>query len=551
MIGAIVLSFFSAFQKFFLMGVPLTLTGFIVPISFGGMVGLIINHRTRKIRQLSVELKKSHDELERRVEDRTIELEKTSKDLQQIIIKHKKAEDRYTNLVKSTKNGVAIYEVKGEAEDFIFMELNPAGEIIENQKKEELIGRSIFDARPGVKEFGLIDVMREVWRTGEPKRHPITQYQDKKIQKWYENYVYKLPSSELVVIFTDETGQKQADEVLKNEKRRLFDVINGTNVATWEWNVQSGETIYDERWAEIIGYTLEEISPVSIETWVTYIHPDDLKLSNELLEKHFKGELEFYECETRMKHKNGNWVWVLDRGKVATWIEDGKPLLVSGTHQDITERKQSEEQIKSLLQEKELLLKEVHHRIRNNMSTIKGLLSLQSGTLNNPEAKLALKDAQNRVESMLVLYDKLFLSSDFQNVSTRQYFETLIDEIIKNFTNNDIVRVTYEIEDVMLGAKTIFDLGIIINELITNTMKHAFVGKEQGKISASLTVDEGHATIAIQDDGIELPESVSFENPAAGFGFKLVSMLVKQLDGNIQIERGNGTKFTIKFNIES
>ncbi len=103
----------------------------------------------------------------------------------------------------------------------------------------------------------------------------------------------------------------------------------------------------------------------------------------------------------------------------------------------------------------------------------------------------------------------------------------------------------------MLSAKTIFNLGIIINELTTNTMKHAFVGKEQGKISASLSIDEGQAIMTIQDDGIELPESVSFENPAAGFGFKLVSMLINQLDGSIQIERGNGTKFTIKFNIET
>jgi two-component sensor histidine kinase len=100
---------------------------------------------------------------------------------------------------------------------------------------------------------------------------------------------------------------------------------------------------------------------------------------------------------------------------------------------------------------------------------------------------------------MLVLYDKLFLSSDFQKVSTRQYFETLINEIIENFPKKDIVDITYEIEDVMLSAKTIFDLGIIINELITNTMKHAFVGKELGKINASLSVDQGHAIFTIQD----------------------------------------------------
>ena len=219
---------------------------------------------------------------------------------------------------------------------------------------------------------------------------------------------------------------------------------------------------------------------------------------------------------------------------------------------EITERQQAESHIKTLLQEKDLLLKEVHHRIRNNMSTIKSLLKLQSSTLvNNPDAVNALKEAENRVQSMLVLYDKLFLTTDYVNISGKKYFETLIDEVIQNFSLKKIVYVEYDFEDVMLDGKTVFNLGIIVNELITNTMKHAFVGKEQGKINVSLSVDEGHANMTIQDDGTDLPESVSFENPSNGFGFKLVSMLVSQLDGSIQIERGEGTKFTIKFNIET
>ena len=246
----------------------------------------------------------------------------------------------------------------------------------------------------------------------------------------------------------------------------------------------------------------------------------------------------------RLIHTQVNWDYIRD--------SEGKLTGIIGVISDITNSKQAEEAIKNLLQEKEFLLKEVHHRIGNNMCTIIGLLTLQSETLvNNPDAKMALIEAQNRVQSMLVLYNKLFLSSDFQNVSTRQYFETLIEEIIKNFTNKDIVSVMYHIEDVMLGSKLIFDLGIIINELITNTMKHAFVGKESGKIIASLSVGEEHAVMTIQNDGTELPESVSFENPSSGFGFKLVSLLVNQLDGSIEIERGEGTKFIIKFNIET
>ncbi|MEI6435695.1 MAG: PAS domain S-box protein [Bacteroidota bacterium] len=130
---------------------------------------------------------------------------------------------------------------------------------------------------------------------------------------------------------------------LELRKQRLADIIKGTNVGTWEWNIQTGETIFNERWFQIIGYTLDELSPVNIETWIGFIHPDDLIKALELQEKHFKRELDYFSLEFRMLHKNGDWIWVLNRGKVHTWTDDGKPLLMSGTHQDITERKWAEE----------------------------------------------------------------------------------------------------------------------------------------------------------------------------------------------------------------
>jgi diguanylate cyclase (GGDEF)-like protein/PAS domain S-box-containing protein len=148
-----------------------------------------------------------------------------------------------------------------------------------------------------------------------------------------------------VVTFSDITERKHAQELLAAERQRLAYILEGTNVGTWEWNVQTGEAVFNERWAEIIGYTLAELAPVSIETWTKFAHPDDLQVSSDLLEKHFRKELPYYECETRMHHKDGSWVWVLDRGKVATWTEDGKPLAMSGTHQDITTRKRAEGEV--------------------------------------------------------------------------------------------------------------------------------------------------------------------------------------------------------------
>ena len=151
----------------------------------------------------------------------------------------------------------------------------------------------------------------------------------------------------------DISEQKQQEFELSEQRRRLDDILTGTNVGTWEWNVQTGAVVFNARWAEMIGYRLAELEPISIDTWMRFVHPDDLKVSGELLEKHFAGEQPFYECEARMRHKNGHWVWVLDRGRVASRTEDGKPLLMSGTHQDITERKEAEQR----LRESELVLR--------------------------------------------------------------------------------------------------------------------------------------------------------------------------------------------------
>ncbi len=145
----------------------------------------------------------------------------------------------------------------------------------------------------------------------------------------------------VIMVTRDISERKQAQIQLANQKMRLDHILDGTNVGTWEWNVQTGETIFNRRWAEIIGYTLEEISPTSIQTWVDFCHPEDLESSHRLLEECFEGRSEFYEFECRMKHKNGSWVWVLDRGKVATWTREGEPEWMYGTHQDVTERKQT------------------------------------------------------------------------------------------------------------------------------------------------------------------------------------------------------------------
>jgi PAS domain S-box-containing protein len=148
--------------------------------------------------------------------------------------------------------------------------------------------------------------------------------------------------------------RKRAEEALREREERLSLAIAGTGVGAWDWNIQTGATVYSERWAEIAGYALAELEPVSQETWRDLVHPEDLERSDEALRRHLAGELERYECEFRMKHKDGRWVWVHDRGMVVEWTDDGEPLRIAGTHSDITERRRAEEALRQAEERMEL-----------------------------------------------------------------------------------------------------------------------------------------------------------------------------------------------------
>ncbi len=212
----------------------------------------------------------------------------------------------------------------------------------------------------------------------------------------------------------------------------------------------------------------------------------------------------------------------------------------------ITDRKLAET-VQNLLKEKDLILKEVHHRIKNNMNTIKGLLFLQANSIQDQTAIAILKDAQSRVESMSLLYNKLYCSDNYNTLSVKDYLHPLIDEILSNFPCGSAVKVEKKIEDIVLNVKILQPLGIIINELLTNTMKYAFPGGG-GIITVSAFLEKGIVTFIISDNGAGMPESITFEN-STGFGMKLIRMLTEQIGGSIKIERGDGTRFVIEFGV--
>ncbi len=171
-----------------------------------------------------------------------------------------------------------------------------------------------------------------------------------------------------IAAIRDITERRRMEEDLRESEKRFDLVIRGTDIGLWDWHIQTGETVFNERWAEIAGYTIEELSPVSIQTWIDLCHPDDLQLSNELLRRHFQGETELYDCECRMRHKNGDWIWVHDRGKVAEWTADGKPLRMAGTHADITEHKRAEQALQEKTRQLEDLTANLARRVEEEIT---------------------------------------------------------------------------------------------------------------------------------------------------------------------------------------
>ncbi|SFM29056.1 PAS domain S-box protein [Methanolobus profundi] len=258
----------------------------------------------------------------------------------------KNSEGQLRTLVDTIPDLVWLKDVNG-----VYLSCNAKFERFFGAKEEEIIGKTDHD----FVDQELADFFRQkdikALEADRPSvNEEIVTYADDGHQEYLETIKSPMHDSSGKIIGVlgvgrDISERKQAENSIIEERKRLANIIESTNVGTWEWNVQTDETSVNERWAEIIGYTRDELVPLDIQTWKKLVHPDDIKGSDILLNKHFTGELEYYEYETRMQHKNGDWIWVLSRGKVIEWDEDGRPLRMYGTHSDITEKKRAERKI--------------------------------------------------------------------------------------------------------------------------------------------------------------------------------------------------------------
>jgi PAS domain S-box-containing protein len=341
---------------------------------------------------------------------------------------------------------------------------------------------------------------------------------------------------------------RESEAAFRIITERLQMALQGADLATWDWHIPDGSVVFNERWATMLGTTLTEISR-EVESWQDRVHPDDLPAVMAELEAHLRGETPFYETEHRLRHKTGDWIWVLDKGRVFERDRDGNPVRACGTHLDITLRKQQEEIIRNSLHEKEILLGEIHHRVKNNMAVIDSLLQLQIHGTDDERLQSMLREAASRVQTLSKLHGLLYGRDDFTTIDVCAYLREIAALAGKIFDIHQRVSITVTGEPAALSLNQASHVGIIVNELITNAFKYAFPDRRPGKIRLSIMQDPDsrQMVLTVADDGIGAPLQ-SVAESAGGLGVKLVGLLVEaQLEGTLDIHRDAGTVFTIRF----
>ncbi len=390
----------------------------------------------------------------------------------------------------------------------------------------------------------------------------------------------------LVRLNSNRKAEVLLHQQLSDKGRRLHSIIEGTNIGTWEWNIQTGETLFNERWAEMIGYTLHDLSPSSIDTWLKHCHPDDLKRSGELLEKHFAGELAYYECEARMRHKDGHWVWVQDRGKVTSWTEDGKPSLMSGTHQDITSRKENELQLSLAQQQAEAanvtksrFLATMSHEIRTPMNGVIGMVDLLQKTDLSPKQHRMLSTIHQSSQALLAIINDIL---DFSKIEAGKLAVESISTSLPDLAQDVVQLMTGAAKVKLIDLSLWIDPGLpqwiradplrlrqVLINLVGNAIKFTHSeAKRHGKVTVHIEpypLDSGspgiHLRVIDNGDGMsdevvhrlfqpftQADSSTSRKHGGTGLGLSISMQLIKLMGGQIVVHStlGQGSEFTVE-----
>ncbi|RJR18149.1 MAG: PAS domain S-box protein [Nitrospiraceae bacterium] len=351
------------------------------------------------------------------------------------------------------------------------------------------------------------------------------------------------------VILNAEINQRtQIEKALRKSEHQLEKAQAIAHIGNWEWDIQSNKVSWSNEVYRIYGYRPGEIEP-DYEAVKKAMHPDSIKIFLESIDSALRGERPF-EMEYNFFRRDGRTSILHTKGEV---IRDsaGSPVKMFGVVQDITERKGMEDRIRASLKEKEVLLQEIHHRVKNNMTVISSLLKLQADKVTDEYYKELFNESTNRIKTMALIHEKLYRSEDLASIVFSDYLRDMMDNIMCSYEiRAHKVRLNKELDRITLALDTAIPCGLIVNELLSNSLKYAFPDSMSGEIRVTLRKNNDKVELTVGDNGVGLPPDLDFRNPRS-LGLNIVNALVGQIRGNIELHREQGTEFLITFSSDN
>ena len=454
-----------------------------------------------------------------------------------------KVEEKYKNLFELAPDAIITLNVKG-----VITSCNNATAILTGFPKEEIVGKHISklnllrmrDIPTYLKLFAsllrgnLREVLEINWVHKDGTLH-VAEVHARLIRE-------KKKTVGVLVITRDITERKRAEKMLQLSEEKYRTLIENLNVGVYRAAPGKEGVFIDvnQAFVSMLGYKNKE-DFLKLKVKDIYVNPEDrMRFSDKISAK---GAVK--DVELHLKKKDGTPIIISDTA-TAVYGTDGTLQYFDGISEDITERKRAEEQIKKSLREKEILLREIHHRVKNNMQIMSSLLSLQEEYIEDDQLLEVFKESHNRIKSMALVHENVYESEDVARINFKEYVQSLVNSLLQSYSAGDVT-IRTDVKDITLTIEHAMPCGLIINELVSNSLKHAFPDKE-GEITIALhPLEGGHVELIVSDNGCSISDAIDFRSTKS-LGLCLVTILVEdQLEGKITLNRTGGTEFHITF----
>jgi len=346
----------------------------------------------------------------------------------------------------------------------------------------------------------------------------------------------------LLAVSRDITQRKKTEKDLKESEKKFRGVFENVPFGMAILNINGFHIENNKSLSKMVGYSREELKNM---TFKEFTHPEDAEKDWHLFKKLGDGEIKSYQIEKRYIHKKGSVVW----GSLAVSAvrdHENKPYLIIGMVEDITNIKKLENKLKKSYEVEKTLVREIHHRVKNNLQLIISMIRLQSRRIKNKDIKEIFKESQNRIKTISLIHEKLYRSKDVTSVNLQEYASFLVDHLISTYNiDKKRIKTNVDTDQFYLSIDDLNACGLILNELVSNALKYAFAKTKKGNINIKCRkIDRKNHRLIVYDNGVGLPEDFDIKKSDT-LGFDIIKTLVKQSGGSIKIESKNGTKVTV------